>query len=55
LSSSAPSSSQDRFPTDEVYYPTLTPTLRLVTCGGEFDPAHGHDKSDIIVFARTKS
>lgn len=31
-----------RFPTDEVYYPTLTPTLRLVTCGGAFDPTAGH-------------
>jgi hypothetical protein len=55
LSSSAPSSIQDRFPTDEVYYPTLTPTLRLVTCGGQFDSADGHYKSNIIVFATTKS
>jgi sortase (surface protein transpeptidase) len=29
---------KDRFPTDEVYYPTLTPTLRLVTCGGHSTP-----------------
>jgi sortase (surface protein transpeptidase) len=29
---------KDRFPTDEVYYPTLTPALRLVTCGGESTP-----------------
>ena len=42
---------KDRFPTDDVYYPTL----RLVTCGGEFDPADGHYKSNIIVFATTKS
>ena len=42
---------KDRFPTDDVYYPTLTPALRLVTCGGEFDPANGHYKSNIIVFA----
>jgi sortase (surface protein transpeptidase) len=46
---------KDRFPTDEVYYPTLTPTLRLVTCGGQFDSADGHYKSNIIVFATTKS
>jgi Sortase domain len=40
-----------RFPTDEVYYPTLTPTLRLVTCGGAFNPTAGHYRSNIIVFA----
>jgi sortase (surface protein transpeptidase) len=42
---------KDRFPTDEVYYPTLTPALRLVTCGGTFDPSAGHYRSNIIVFA----
>jgi sortase (surface protein transpeptidase) len=41
-----------RFPTDDVYYPTLTPGLRLVTCGGSFDPAAGHYRSNVIVFAR---
>jgi sortase (surface protein transpeptidase) len=40
-----------RFPTDEVYYPTLTPELRLVTCGGSFDATAGHYRSNIIVFA----
>jgi sortase (surface protein transpeptidase) len=40
-----------RFPTDEVYYPTLTPALRLVTCGGEFDPGSRHYRSNVIVFA----
>jgi sortase (surface protein transpeptidase) len=40
-----------RFPTDDVYYPTLTPTLRLVTCGGTFDRRTGHYRSNIIVFA----
>jgi hypothetical protein len=40
-----------RFPTAEVYYPTLTPMLRLVTCGGRFDPATGHYRSNVIVFA----
>jgi sortase (surface protein transpeptidase) len=43
-----------RFPTDEVYYPTLTPELRLVTCGGEFDATAGHYRSNIIVFATLK-
>jgi hypothetical protein len=40
-----------RFPTDEVYYPTLRPQLRLVTCGGPFDRASGHYVDNVIVFA----
>ncbi|HZD75236.1 MAG TPA: class F sortase [Actinomycetota bacterium] len=40
-----------RFPTEEVYYPTLAPELRLVTCGGTFDDTTGHYRSNIIVFA----
>jgi sortase (surface protein transpeptidase) len=44
-----------RFPTDDVYYPTLTPALRLVTCGGEFDQASGHYRSNIIVFAAVRT
>jgi hypothetical protein len=43
-----------RFPTDEVYYPTLTPQLRLVTCGGAFDRAWGHYRDNVIVFATLK-
>jgi hypothetical protein len=43
-----------RFPTDDVYYPTLTPALRLVTCGGQFDHASGHYRSNVIVFATIK-
>jgi hypothetical protein len=42
---------KQRFPTDEVYYPTLTSALRLVTCGGQFDTSTGHYRSNIIVFA----
>ena len=42
---------KQRFPTDAVYYPTMTPALRLVTCGGEFDATAGHYRSNIIVFA----
>jgi sortase (surface protein transpeptidase) len=42
---------KQRFPTDEVYYPTLAPALRLVTCGGEFDATAGHYRSNVIVFA----
>ena len=40
-----------QFPTDDVYYPTLRPRLRLVTCGGAFDPATGHYRSNVIAFA----
>jgi Sortase domain len=42
---------KDRFPTDAVYYPTLTPALRLVTCGGAFDATVGRYRSNVIVFA----
>ncbi len=44
-----------RFPTDEVYYPTLAPGLRLVTCGGQFDFTTGHYRSNIIVFATIRT
>jgi sortase (surface protein transpeptidase) len=44
-----------RFPTDDVYYPTLTPGLRLVTCGGEFDGRTGHYRSNIIVYAAIRT
>lgn len=39
------------FPTDEVYAPDLAPSLRLVTCGGEFDPGTGDYLDNVIVFA----
>ena len=43
---------KSRFPTDDVYYPTLTPRLRLVTCGGSFfDPAARSYRASVIVFA----
>ena len=46
---------KSRFPTDAVYYPTLTPGLRLVTCGGEFDTSIHHYRSNVIVFATLRS
>ena len=46
---------KQRFPTDAVYYPTLTSALRLVTCGGQFDHSTGHYRSNIIVFATLKT
>jgi hypothetical protein len=39
------------FPTDIVYAPTLDSTLRLVTCGGSFDRAHGSYRDNVIAFA----
>jgi sortase (surface protein transpeptidase) len=46
---------KERFPTDDVYYPTLTPGLRLVTCGGLFDHRTDHYRSNIIVFAAARA
>jgi sortase (surface protein transpeptidase) len=40
-----------RFPTSEVYLPTREPTLRLITCGGRFDPAKRSYRSNLVVFA----
>jgi hypothetical protein len=40
-----------RFPTADVYYPTLTPKLRLVTCGGSFDRSSHHYRANVIAFA----
>jgi sortase (surface protein transpeptidase) len=42
---------KSQFPTDLVYAPTLEPSLRLVTCGGTFDPRSGHYRDNIIVSA----
>jgi sortase (surface protein transpeptidase) len=39
------------FPTSDVYGPTPTPELRLITCGGTFDPAAGRYLSNVIIFA----
>jgi sortase (surface protein transpeptidase) len=43
---------KDDFPTQLVYAKTRTPTLRLITCGGEFDESTGHYLDNYIVFAR---
>jgi hypothetical protein len=40
-----------RFPSDLVYYPTLKPELRLVTCGGPIDQSTGRHRDNIVVFA----
>lgn len=39
------------FPTVSVYGAVPDAELRLITCGGTFDPATGHYLSNVIVFA----
>jgi hypothetical protein len=43
------------FPVKAVYWPTLRPELRLVTCGGRYDRAGGGYQSNVIVFAVQES
>jgi sortase (surface protein transpeptidase) len=40
-----------RFPAATVYGPTPNAQLRLITCGGAFDPATGHYLSNVVAFA----
>ncbi len=40
------------FPSGAVYGPVGYPALRLVTCGGSFDPARHSYRDNVIVFAR---
>jgi hypothetical protein len=42
---------KDRFPTARVYGQTAGPTLRLITCGGEFDDSTGHYLDNTVVYA----
>ena len=42
---------KNRFPTQAVYFPTLKPVLRLITCGGDFDQSSGHYRDNVIAFA----
>jgi LPXTG-site transpeptidase (sortase) family protein len=42
---------KSRFPRAAVYGPVPDAELRLITCGGTFDPATGHYLSNVIVFA----
>jgi LPXTG-site transpeptidase (sortase) family protein len=43
--------SKDHFPTEAVYGPVPDPELRLITCGGAFDPATRHYVLNIVVYA----
>jgi len=42
---------KDHFPTQRVYGPAPDPELRLITCGGIFDPAIGSYLSNVVVYA----
>ena len=41
---------RDAFPTQRVYGDTAGPTLRLLTCGGDYDPDDGY-QDNVVVFA----
>jgi hypothetical protein len=42
---------KDHFPARAVYGPVPGPQLRLITCGGTFDPATGSYLSNVVVYA----
>jgi sortase (surface protein transpeptidase) len=43
---------KNAFPTMRVYGDTRGPELRLITCGGAFDPSTGSYQDNIVVYAR---
>jgi LPXTG-site transpeptidase (sortase) family protein len=44
--------SKDAFPTAKVYGPVSYPALRLITCGGVFNPSTGHYTDNVVVYAK---
>jgi len=42
---------KDDFPTEQVYGPVPDAELRLITCGGVFDPTTGSYLSNVVVYA----
>lgn len=48
-------SAKAEFPTSSVYSNVPMPELRLITCGGVFDPSTGHYLDNLIVFAELQS
>lgn len=46
---------KDQFPTTAVYGATGGAELRLITCGGDFDPGTKHYRDNIVVFARLQA
>ncbi|TYB43918.1 class F sortase [Actinomadura chibensis] len=41
---------KSRFPTQKVYGRTSDPTIRIMTCGGEFDPSTRHYRDNVIAY-----
>ena len=42
---------KNHFPTEKVYGPAPDPELRLITCGGTFNPAIGSYLNNVVVYA----
>ena len=40
-----------RLPVQQVYWPTVSRELRLITCGGRYDRSRGGYQSNVVVFA----
>jgi len=46
---------KDKYPANIVYAPTHYAALRVITCGGDFDPTTGHYLGSVVVFASLAS
>lgn len=46
---------KDKYPANVIYGATDYAALRVITCGGDFDPATGHYLSSVVVFASLAS
>jgi LPXTG-site transpeptidase (sortase) family protein len=46
---------KDQFPAERVYRPTPDAELRLITCGGDFDPTRLSYRDNIVVYAVIES
>ena len=42
---------KDEYPANTIYAPSDYAALRVITCGGDFDPTTGHYLSSVVVFA----
>lgn len=45
---------KDKFPTIAVYSPTAEPSLRLITCGGDYDRRRRHYHDNVVVYAHSQ-
>jgi hypothetical protein len=46
---------KDDFPSERVYDDSKDAQLRLITCGGPYDPKHGGYTANVVVFAHLES